>query len=881
LEEGNTQSFDDLLQRLDEALAGPGGASLARSIRERFPAALIDEFQDTDPTQYRIFRRAYHETGAKLFLIGDPKQAIYAFRGADVFTYIDAKHDAAQHTHTLETNWRSDPGLLRAVNTLFGRAELPFAFADIPFVTLESAPDAADALAHEGAPLAPFQILFFRGDPEDRGKGGKRINKGPGLPAVCLAIAREIARFLQSGATIDGRRVEPADIAVLCRTNDQARQVQEQLRLCRVPSALQGDASVFDSQEADELDRVLRPLAEPGDFSAFRAALSTSAIGLDAERIYALELDEHEWNEWAERFETWHGIWLRHGFMPAFRRLLDDCKVPAGLLALIDGERRLTNLLHLGELLHRAAVEQRLGPLALVEWLALMRRDVPARHGLGSEAAQIRLESDARAAKLTTIHKSKGLEYPIVYCPFMWDGKGLHEDDKIHVLFHDPDDGNRLKLDLGSVDIQGHVRLREREAFAENLRLLYVALTRAKHRCSVVWGAFNQFEGSALGYLLHQADRPAGKKDIVETTVAKMKLLDDAGILADLDRLARQAAGAVEVTELPTRSEASYADEERDGGALRHREALRRLEVTSRTSSFSRLVATGTVSQPAEEGADYDEVHVVEEVRAAETDAVALGEFPAGARPGQLLHGIFEHLDFTSADSPASHALLSRMLALYGVEESWAEPLHHAIVDVLETPLDEAPEPLRLRSVRLDRRLNELQFLFPVADSLSPATFRLTSGALADAFIRHAVSPMPEDYPPRIRQLGFTPLAGYLTGFIDMVFEHGGRWYLVDYKSNHLGSRADDYAAARLSEEMAAHHYFLQYHLYVVALHRYLTLRLPGYDYERHFGGVYYLFLRGMSARHLFRCGVFYDRPPRALVEALSDCMLRAGSGRT
>jgi exodeoxyribonuclease V beta subunit len=140
---------------------------------------------------------------------------------------------------------------------------------------------------------------------------------------------------------------------------------------------------------------------------------------------------------------------------------------------------------------------------------------------------------------------------------------------------------------------------------------------------------------------------------------------------------------------------------------------------------------------------------------------------------------------------------------------------------------------------------------------------------------------MPEDYPPRIRQLGFTPLAGYLTGFIDMVFEHGGRWYLVDYKSNHLGSRADDYAAARLTEELAAHHYFLQYHLYVVALHRYLTLRLAGYDYERHFGGVYYLFLRGMAARHPFRRGVFYDRPPRALVEALSDCMLRAGSGRT
>jgi exodeoxyribonuclease V beta subunit len=404
--------------------------------------------------------------------------------------------------------------------------------------------------------------------------------------------------------------------------------------------------------------------------------------------------------------------------------------------------------------------------------------------------------------------------------------------------------------------------------------LLYVALTRAKHRCSVVWGPFKGIDKSAFGYLLHQADRPKGKKDLVESTEARIKTLDDTAIYEDLERFAGEAEGSVEVIDLPLLGETPHPEEQEQLDALECRIATRRLELTSRTSSFSRLVAAAEpLSQPAEEGIDYDEAHVSADVPVVVFNAIPLNDFPAGARPGQLLHDILEHLDFTAASTTEARELVAGMLGQYGVEETWVDPVHAAIGDVVATPLDESPEPLCLQLIASSRRLSELQFLFPVAKAWTTDTARLTSGALADAFAREGRRPIPEDYARHIRDLGFAPLAGYLTGFIDLVFENDGLWYLVDYKSNHLGPRADDYAPARLIDEMARHHYFLQYHLYAVALHRYLALRLGEYDYDRHFGGVYYLFLRGMAPRHPFRRGVFYDRPSRALIETLSECM--------
>lgn len=506
-EAANTQSFDDLLYRLRDALRDElRGPVLAGQIRARFHAALIDEFQDTDPVQYEIFEKVYHGSRAPLFLIGDPKQAIYAFRGADVFTYVTAKSHASGNAHTLQVNHRSSPRLVAAVNTLFSRVAAPFVFDQIPFVEVAAREGATSGLDGDIGGQPPLEILFASGEE----KNGKSVQSKPWATRnVPVLIAGEIVALLESRPRIDGRPLHAGDVAVLCRTNKQALEMQAALRSVGVPSVRQGDDSVFESEEAEEIERVLRAVAEPGEPGLLRAALATRLVGLDAEALAKLHQDETGWDGWAEDFRTWLDAWTAHGFMAGFRRLLERCRTQERLLAYEDGDRRLTNVLHVAELLQSASRTGHRGPLALVDWLSTMRGDREARIEIAAEAAQIRLESDERAVQLVTIHRSKGLEYGVVYCPYTWDGSGLGLDDRQWVRFHDEANRGQLTLDLGSPDHGRHKARAELEDFAERLRLLYVALTRARYRCTVVWGHVNGDDKAPLGYLLHQASGSA------------------------------------------------------------------------------------------------------------------------------------------------------------------------------------------------------------------------------------------------------------------------------------------------------------------------------------------------------------------------------------
>jgi exodeoxyribonuclease V beta subunit len=884
-EQARVQSFDDLLQRLAEALRGPGGPGLAAAMRARFRAALIDEFQDTDPVQYEIFRRVYLNRDVALFLIGDPKQAIYAFRGADVFAYMQAKRDVGGHPHTLGINWRSDPSLIAGVSALFGRLRAPFVFEAIPFIPVAAAAAARDSLGGSYAGQAPLRILFVRRTGQE--SRDRAINKPWGEGVLTGAVAADIVQLLESGATIGERRVVAGDIAVLCRKNKQAAAMQVALRALGVPSVLRGDASVFEASEAEEVERVLRALADPGDGRAIRAALATTLLGQTAQDLVAVERDEQRWDEWVRQFHAWHERWTQRGFVAAWRALLDEPapRDPSGrglaarLLGFVDGERRLTNVLHLMELLHTASTEERRGPQALVQWLHEMRTNASARAALAGEAEQIRLESDEAAVQLTTVHKSKGLEYAIVYCPFLWDGALLSEADTQAPRFHDHADGDRLTLDIGSSDFDAHLALAKHEAFAEQVRLLYVALTRARHRCTVVWGAFRSAADSALGYVLHQP--PGGGGDPRPATAARIRSFigsgDDAGMRADLDALAATVPGCIAVTDLSLQPGGRDATPSEAALDLRCRAVTREVQRTWRVSSFSQLASSGgPLSPPAEEGVDHDAAAepAVGDTAAAPPSAsrIVLHDFPAGARAGQLVHEVLETVDFQNTDPGVLQHAVAAALARFGFDDAWAAPLCRAVADVVATPLVGGEAAFSLRDVPRSHRLSELEFLFPVGDShamRSPGVM-LTRERLAAAFARHAQAPVPADYASRVRDLGFTPFAGFLKGFVDLAFAHAGRWYLADYKSNLLGVYADDYRPARLGTAMTAHHYFLQYHLYLVALHRHLARRVPGYDYDRHVGGVFYLFVRGMSPAHARGTGIFVDRPSRQLIEALS-----------
>lgn len=866
------QSFDDLLTRLDAALAAAGGDALSSLLRARYPAALIDEFQDTDPIQYRIFRRVYSGDGASLFLIGDPKQAIYAFRGADVFAYLEAAARAGDARYSLTTNHRSDPSMVTGVNTLFSRLERPFELENIEFVPVTAA-RSADALS-PGPSALELALVTREGDGD--ALMTKKSVKAP-LPS---RVASHLVALLAGHSRLNGRPLTPGDVAVLTRTNAEAIEIQAALRERGVPAVLLGDHSVLSASEAVEMAHLLRMLADPTDEGALRRALITSLFGLDANALWQLRDDQVAWEGWLERVRRWHHAWVEGGFMRAFRTLLKETAATARVLELVDGERRLTNLLHLSELLHAAAVEQHLGIAGLMRWYDEVRMDSEKRADLAPEAQQMRLESDDLAVKLTTMHKSKGLEYPIVLCPSLWDGATLRGDDDKHLKFHDPMRGGQRVLRIvgargqAEKDADPHHALALREAAAENLRLCYVALTRAKHHTSCVFGPFKQVGESSLGRLLLTSS-DAGD---ATTAAQRAATLDDAGLrrwLAGIARSSKESIGVVELSEELADRYTPPTAEVRLRGA---RAATRKPSSSFRSSSFSALVrgAEHGLSAPAAEGRDRDEQTLEFATPVDESErgsAVALEAFPRGARPGEALHRILELIDF-QGDRTALEQVTRATLAAAGFDvERWTEPVVLALSDVLATPLPGA-ESLRLSDVSRARRRSEMEFVFPVV----PAHEALTAARFADVFRRHPSSAVPSDYVDAVARLDFAPLTGFLRGFIDLVFEHEGRFFVVDYKSNHLGRTAADYTAERMAPVMSRHHYFLQYHLYSVALHRHLAVRRSGYDPEQHFGGVLYLFLRGMAPSH-GRAGVYFDRPRPALLEDLSRAVGELGAG--
>ncbi|MBN1605142.1 MAG: exodeoxyribonuclease V subunit beta [Polyangiaceae bacterium] len=855
-----THTFDDLLGRLAGALRGRGGPALSAVMRTRWRAVLIDEFQDTDPVQYEIFRSVYAGTQIPLFLIGDPKQAIYAFRGADVFTYLEAARDPRTARHTLGTNYRSDPGLLSAVNALFSSHPAPFLFRDIGYAPVAPRRGASERLSVPGDP-ASLHILFLSSEGRTGSRG--RITKTRWAGELPGLVAGEIARALASGATLEGRPLCPSDLAVLTRTNEQAFEMQQALSQMGIPSALYGDRSVLDSEEAAELDAVVRALLEPLSSSLVRGALVTRLFGLDAQALDALGEDGASWDEWLARFSIWHTTAARHGVARALRQLMRESAAAERLAAQVGGERRLTNVLHLIELLGQVEHVERMDMLAVTQWFDEVRHSRWARDEATADSEQLRLESDEDAVRITTIHRSKGLEFPWVFCPTLWDaGPGTSSRSRARV-YHDRTDPRRtlLRLPGTSADPVALDAAREEE-LAESLRLVYVALTRASHRVSVVWGRFSHWEASALGHLLH------GPEPVRDA--------DDASLLAELHELERRAQGSIRVE---VKREVAVLEPTRGPRAaqtLSCRSFAGQLVPAWLTSSFTALTASHS-ARPMSLGEDHDYDDspagaVLSAPASAVGTAAAFAELPPGPATGQLLHSVLEQADFQNRGTEQLTALFAHELERSGLGKRVDPgPLAEALLRALRAPL-RSGSALALASIDSAHRLSELEFVLPVAmhaDGSGQSSAPLTPDRLARALDEGRSPAVPADYGSRLARLGFAPLRGFLHGFIDLVFEHQGRWFLVDYKSNRLGDAVDDYAAERLGAVMAEHHYVLQYHLYTVALHRLLSFRDPGYDYDSHFGGVFYLFLRGLCPERAPECGVYFDRPSRALVERL------------
>ena len=817
--------FDDMLSRLDEALRGDSGETLASAIRQRFPVAMIDEFQDTDPQQYRIFRRIWRrQPETALLLIGDPKQAIYAFRGADIFTYMKARGDVAAH-YTLDTNWRSSPGMVGSVNRLFSLSDNPFMFHEIPFLPVKAAAkNKGLRFTVDAADVPAMNVWLMPGDTV--GSGDYQTF----MAQLCATQIRDWLSAGQRGRALlwrgeTSRPVQASDITVLVRNRLEAAQVREALQTLGIPSVyLSNRDSVFETLEAQELLWLLQAVLAPERENTLRSALATSMFGLTALDIENLNQDEQAWDALVEEFSEYRQIWRQRGVMPMLRALMTARHIAENLLATRGGERRLTDILHISELLQEAA-SQLESEHALVRWLA----QHIAEPDSNAASQQMRLESDKHLVQIVTIHKSKGLEYPLVWLPFI---ARFRKQDQ--AFYHDRETFAAV-LDLGQDEAS--LELAEAERLAEDLRLLYVALTRAVWHCSLGVAPLSSrksgnsdFHLSALGRLLQAGEA-----------------MDAAGLAARLadfchGDIALQRPGELDLT--PWQAPAATIPR------LSARELRRRIADDWRVTSYSGLQQHGfSGGQDLLPRLDVDAAGVGEVV---EEPQLTPHQFPRGAAPGTFLHSLFEELDFTQ---PVPEGWMAEKLQLSGFDAQWAPVLTDWLGGVLKTRL---PGPdIALNQLAARDKQVEMAFYLPIA--------QLLTAERLDALIRQ-YDPLSADTPP----LDFRQVRGMLKGFIDLVFRHEGRYYLLDYKSNWLGEDREAYTRPAMEQAMRAHRYDLQYQLYSLALHRYLRHRLADYDYDRHFGGVIYLFLRGMDGQEGGQ-GIFTTRPVRPLIDGLDQ----------
>lgn len=839
--------FDDLLLRLDQALRGHRGEQLATTIRQQFPVALVDEFQDTDPVQYRIFQNIYAEASPPrdvgcFLMIGDPKQAIYGFRGADIFTYLSARQLVDEKIFTLASNYRSAPAMVDAVNHVFSYADQhcgdgAFLFgqgeqSQLPFLPVDAKLTDQYWCCDEQEPAS---LVFY----SQRSDSGKDLSKGDSQQQLAIGCASEIARLLvlgqQSRAGFKSEDeltpLAPHDIAVLVNNRSEAQAVRQALTAYGVKSVYLSDRdSVLQCQEALELLSWLRACAEPSQLAYIRAALATPSLGLDWQSLDALLSDELQLERTIERFIRYQQLWQRQGVLPMLRRLLMDYEVPARLLSFDDGERRLTDILHLAELLQQDS-QQLEGEQALLRHYRQLLLQADDEH----EHRTVRLESDAGLVKVVTVHKSKGLEYPLVFLPFATHSRS--RPAKVFLAqYHDEQGQLRLVFDPTEADLEKA----ERERLGEEIRKLYVALTRARFATWVGAPTVSGWQDSALGYLVANEDLEAGLQAL------------------------STCCSAIAVQPLPEPAELRYQPQAQQQLGDAHI-ALRQTQEDWWIASYSSLEYSAVGEEKAAFRTEFeqpqqqnlaDEADANTEINEPDNGFISspIHQFPRGAQAGTFLHELLEWCadfgfgELLKGSQPLQEIVAQRCLTL-GWQE-WQSCVYDWLLQLLQTPLPLPDGEVTL--AQLQQYQVEMEFWFESENVV------LTQLDLCVSRNTLASQPRASIKPGRLN--------GMLKGFIDLVFEYQGRYYVLDYKSNHLGDNDYAYNDQAMAQVIIDKRYDLQYMLYLLALHRLLKARLPNYDYDRDIGGAVYVFLRGV---HSYSRGVFIDKPERCVIESL------------
>ncbi len=837
-------SFDDLLSHLANALEKDAEGLLAERIRQLYPVAMIDEFQDTDPLQYQVFSTIYGSSPhTGLFMIGDPKQAIYAFRGADIFTYIHARRQVTDH-YNLGTNWRSSAETVQAVNRIFQFAKSPFVYdKDIPFEPVEYSPG-SDQRYWQIDGVKQAAMTFWLNPTTEC------ISNGDYQEDMATATANSIRHLLEKSLInaahfCKGDSCHPVnagDIAVLVRTGAEASLIRRKLARHGIASVYLSDRnSVFTGGLAKDILRVLNAVLMPDDERMLKAALASDLLALDAIALDQLNHDEKAWELAVLEFSQYQALWFSRGVLPMLRQFMKRRGVAERLLADEQGgERTLTDLLHIGELLQEASLTLD-SHFALTRWL---NEHIENPNG-NSDQQQVRLESERDLVQIVTIHKSKGLEYDLVYLPFVCSYRPANSP-----FYHD--DKHDAILDL--IDSEQAVEKAEIERIAEDLRLIYVALTRPVYGCIIGLAPvktsrgkspYSDIEKSAFGFMLQacQAKEATELQSCVEALISGFPFMEIAPTPDIIEGRIQFPAKDTSVIH----AKKFTIDITRDGGM----------------TSYSALVKQGheaVSALPVLASFDTDALDEQEPELSEDVQQIVLApyssifQFPRGARAGTFLHTLFEKVPFhVDMYSESVVNTFTRLLTMENYPVEWVPMLQQLLTDVVSQPLKD--ENFVLRNTQSRKRTIEMEFIMPVE--------KLQSGRVNRLLKKHdALSSQAGD-------LNFDSVSGVLKGFVDLIFQWEGRYYVLDWKSNHLGEAKENYAPEKLARAMIEHRYDFQYQIYSLALHRYLSQRKADYDYESDFGGVFYIFLRGIETGT--SNGIFYTKPSFELINGLDE----------
>ena len=891
-------TYDDMLTRLRDALADPDrGPAAADRLRQRYRIVMVDEFQDTDPIQWEILHRAFHQHST-LILIGDPKQAIYAFRGADVFSYLDAVQQADQ-VRSLVVNRRSDRTLVDAMDALMGDAALGDKRIAVRTVTAEHQQRRLTAPADKQDVVAPIRVRVM----PHQADAEKVPSVGAIRPLIADDLVADVTALLGSGAQLfeagGTRPVLPSDIAVLVRKNERGEAIREKLVAAGVPAVMYGASSVYASPMAQDWLTLLLALEQTRQQSVRQAALTCFFGWTFADLVSA---SEDALIVLTQRIRWWGKVLQSRGVAALLETAVADEQIPERLLGLRGGERMLTDLRHLGQSLHAAMTSAQLGVGALVEWL---RARMSEAREVGISEGTRRLENDAKAVTILTVHRSKGLEFPIVYLPEAWDRYSNGSDEGRILRLHEPTAAHlglggsgECVLDVGGRHGPGRPerfsRYRDEEA-GEDLRLLYVALTRAQ--CQVVtWWApsFNTPASALHRFASRRPTDPASPKAVYPLNGDPFST--------------RELGPGFSVETITPRALTQWRSSTEPLPVLRVRSFDRELDLAWRRTSYSALTAAahGADTPSPAVGSEPDLRREDDESAASVATGIPAGlgaartegdldepspmhDLPSGVEFGTAVHSVFERVDATAADLPtALHEACTATLAQGPAVAMTAEALASGLLPAFRTPLGPLADERRLCDIPRGDRLAELSFEYPLSGG-DTTNADVTLDMMGLLLRRHLTPADPlARYPDLLDDpaLATQTLRGYLTGSIDAVLRirrgDGPPSYLVvDYKTNWLGAfdgevlKIGDYTPTRMTAAMMSAHYPLQALLYAVAVHRMLRWRQPNYDPAVHLGGILYLFVRGMAGADTPRvdgvpCGVFGWRPPAPLVVELS-----------